>query len=67
MHEQIAAHDLCGALVADEPELVPDVLLGATVCLELDARVGAATLAGWRAGRSALRVPLPQLEEAVTA
>jgi hypothetical protein len=67
VHEQVAAHDLCGALVADEPELLPDVLLGATACLELDARVGAATLASWRAGRSALRVPLAQLEEAVIA
>jgi Iron-containing redox enzyme len=68
VHEQVAAHDLCGGLVADEPELVPDVLLGATACLELDARVGAATLTAWRSGRSALREQLAdQLGEAVTA
>ena len=69
VHEQVAAHDLCGGLVAAEPELVPDVLLGATACLELDSRVAAATLTAWRAGRSALREPLAVelLEEAVTA
>jgi hypothetical protein len=64
VHEQVAAHDLCGGLVAEEPQLLPDVLLGATACLELDARVGAATLAAWHCGRSALRVPLAALEEA---
>jgi len=68
VHEQVAAHDLCGALVAAEPELVGDVLLGATACLELDARVAAATLTAWRSGRSALRVPVDEeLAEAVTA
>jgi hypothetical protein len=68
VHEQVAAHDLCGSLVEAEPELVPDVLLGATACLELDARVATATLTAWRSGRSALRVPLAAaLEEAVIA
>jgi Iron-containing redox enzyme len=68
VHEQVAAHDLCGALVLDEPELLPDVLLGATACLELDARVAVATLSAWRTGRSALRDPLgAALGEAVTA
>jgi hypothetical protein len=68
VHEQVAAHDLCGALVAEEPELVPDVLLGATACLELDSRVATATLSAWRSGRSALREPLTALlGEAVTA
>ena len=68
VHEQVAAHDLCGALVLDEPELLPDVLLGATACLELDARVAGATLTAWRTGRSALRDPLgTSLGEAVTA
>jgi hypothetical protein len=67
VHEQVAAHDLCGALVAGEPDLLADVLLGARACLELDARVGAATLGDWRSGRSALRTPLAELEEAVIA
>jgi hypothetical protein len=64
VHEQVAAHDLCGGLVADEPGLLADVLLGATACLQLDARVGEATLAAWRAGRTALRAPLRVLDEA---
>jgi len=68
VHEQVAAHDLCGALAAAEPELVDDVLLGATACLELDARVATATLTAWRSGRSALRTPVAaELAEAVTA
>jgi len=68
VHEQVAAHDLCGALAAAEPELVDDVLLGATACLELDARVASATLTAWRSGRSALRTPVAaELAEAVTA
>src|SRR3954447_3127104 len=68
VHEQVAAHDLCGALVAAEPELVDDVLLGATACLELDARVAGAPLTAWRSGRSALRTPVAaELAEAVTA
>ena len=68
VHEQVAAHDLCGALVSAEPELVADVLLGASACLELDARVAAATLAAWRSGRSALLAPVgEELAEAVIA
>ena len=37
VHEQIAMRDLCGALVADEPELVEDIAFGVAVCLHLDA------------------------------
>ena len=55
VHEQVAAHDLCGALVAAEPELAEDVLLGAAVCLELDARLAGTLLNAWTAGRTALR------------
>ena len=55
VHEQIAAHDLCGALVATEPGLLDDVLLGAATCLAMDAAVAAHALDAWAAGRSALR------------
>ncbi|UER53321.1 iron-containing redox enzyme family protein [Kineosporiaceae bacterium SCSIO 59966] len=58
VHEQLAAHDLCGSLVAAEPALTGDVLFGAAVCLGLDELAGAATLAAWQAGRSALRRPV---------
>ncbi|MFP5347419.1 MAG: iron-containing redox enzyme family protein [Actinomycetes bacterium] len=58
VHEQVAAHDLCGGLARQEPGLVDDVLLGAAVCLGLDARSGDRVLAAWSRGRSALRKPL---------
>jgi hypothetical protein len=59
VHEQIAATDLCGGLLDDEPELAADVLLGAAVCHGLDARVTKHVLSAWTAGRTALRQPLP--------
>jgi hypothetical protein len=36
VHEQLAAHDLCGGLVAQHPELAADVLFGASCGLALD-------------------------------
>jgi len=60
VHEQLAAHDLCGSLVADEPELADDVLLGAAVCLGMDELTGTATMRAWESGRSALRRPLTE-------
>jgi hypothetical protein len=57
LHEQLAAHDLCGGLVADEPELAEDVLFGAACCLELDNRFAAYVLKRWQSGRSSLRSP----------
>jgi hypothetical protein len=62
VHEQIAAGDLCGGLVEDEPDLAADVLLGAAVCLLLDARVSEHLLSAWSSGHSALRGPLPAVE-----
>jgi hypothetical protein len=47
VHEQVAAHDVCGALVAQEPGLREDVLFGAAACLYLDGRAAAAQLAQW--------------------
>ena len=59
VHEQIAAHDLAGALAEDEPGLLPDIMFGAAACLAADVWVGDHIDAAWRAGRSALRRPLP--------
>ena len=36
VHEHVAAHDICGSLVAAEPELRADVLFGAAACQHLD-------------------------------
>ncbi len=55
VHEQIAARDLCGALVVAEPALLDDVLLGAATCLQLDTLVADHVMASWAAGGSALR------------
>jgi hypothetical protein len=48
VHEQLAIRDICGALVADQPELAEDVVLGATACLATDALAAEALLARWR-------------------
>ncbi|HEX3004163.1 MAG TPA: iron-containing redox enzyme family protein, partial [Angustibacter sp.] len=55
VHEQIAAHDLAGGLVRDEPGLAGDVLFGARVALALDALVSDGLVSAWKRGRSALR------------
>jgi hypothetical protein len=47
VHEQVAVSQLCGALAAAEPDLVPDIVLGAQSCLTVDALAADAVLAGW--------------------
>jgi hypothetical protein len=49
VHEQVAARDLCGAFVADHPDLAADVMFGAACALHLDALSGAELLARWSA------------------
>jgi hypothetical protein len=55
VHEQIAAHDLCGSFALAEPELAGDVLYGARCALALDARWAGVVLDAWHAGQSSLR------------
>jgi hypothetical protein len=55
VHEQIAAHDLCGSFAAAEPELAGDVVWGARCTLAMDARWARGLLAAWQEGRSSLR------------
>ncbi|WP_433393469.1 iron-containing redox enzyme family protein [Micromonospora sp. KLBMP9576] len=55
VHEQIAAHDLCGGLVRVEPGLAPDVLFGAAAALAVDRLFAAHLLDAWAAGRTSLR------------
>lgn len=57
LHEQLAAHDLCGGLAADEPRLTGSILFGAAACLHVDNRFAAHVLDRWGAGCSSLRVP----------
>jgi hypothetical protein len=55
VHEQIASVDMCGSLVAAEPELAADVLFGAACSLAMDAVAAHHLLGAWEAGRSGLR------------
>lgn len=55
LHEQLAAHDLCGSLAADEPELADDVLFGAACALHLDNVFAEHLLSCWTTGSSSLR------------
>jgi pyrroloquinoline quinone (PQQ) biosynthesis protein C len=49
VHEHIAATDICGALVAEDPSLRADILFGAASCLHLDALSGGELLDRWTA------------------
>jgi hypothetical protein len=55
VHEQIASVDMCGSLVAEEPDLLPDVLFGAACSLAMDGVAARHLLGAWEAGHSALR------------
>ncbi len=55
VHEQIAAVDMCGSLVAEHPELAHDVLFGAAASLAMDGVAAGHLLGAWETGRSALR------------
>jgi hypothetical protein len=54
VHEQIASVDMCGSLVAGEPDLAADVLFGAATSLAMDGLAARHLLGAWEAGRSAL-------------
>ena len=47
VHEQVAARDVCGALVDQEPALRDDVLFGAWTCLDLESRSASRMLETW--------------------
>ncbi|MFL5781366.1 MAG: iron-containing redox enzyme family protein [Thermoleophilaceae bacterium] len=59
VHEALAAHDVAGALAADDPEVAADILFGARAMVLLDERVAARTLGAWADGASSLLTPLP--------
>jgi hypothetical protein len=67
LHEQLAAHDLCGGLVADEPDLADDVLFGAACALHVDNLFAEHLLSRWREGRSSLRLVDATAATAATA
>jgi hypothetical protein len=59
VHEQIAAVDMCGSLVAEQPDLAVDVLFGAAGALAMDGVTARHLLGAWAVGRSGLRERRP--------
>ena len=47
VHEQTSLRDICGALVEEEPLVLPDVWFGAWACLELEDRTAHRMLDTW--------------------
>ncbi|WP_426245066.1 iron-containing redox enzyme family protein [Nocardioides sp. LHG3406-4] len=47
VHEQLAARNICGSLVEDEPAQAAEVFFGAFVCLDLEGRFGRSMLDRW--------------------
>lgn len=61
-HQTVAAEQLAGGLVDQEPALARDVAFGALALEVLEARATEVTLSAWERGVTALRRPLPRLE-----
>lgn len=59
VHEQIASHDLAGALAEQRPELLPDIMFGAAACLAVDGWGGAHMYESWARSESSLRDGVP--------
>jgi hypothetical protein len=59
IHENIAAVDLAGGLVRQQPALMPDILWGAAALVALDANLARHVLVAWEEGVSSLRRRLP--------
>jgi len=53
-HGAIAANDMAGSLVEDDPAMLDDVLFGAAALLALERRWAEHVLPAWRLGREAL-------------
>ena len=58
VHEAVAAVDLAGGLVRQEPPLCGDLLWGARALVAIDGRWATEMLDAWTEGRSSLRQPL---------
>jgi hypothetical protein len=62
-HQTVAATDLAQGLVHQDPRRLPDVLFGALALCHLEGRMTRHALAAWEGGRSALRGPIPGIED----
>jgi pyrroloquinoline quinone (PQQ) biosynthesis protein C len=63
LHEQLAAHDLCGGLAETEPDLVEDIVFGAATSLYIDTRFAQHVLNRWDAGQTSLYSHQPATSE----
>ncbi|MEU6079400.1 iron-containing redox enzyme family protein [Streptomyces sp. NPDC047108] len=59
VHEQVMRRDVVGGLLADEPSLARDVVLGVQATGLLEERLEREVLSAWEEGRSSLLRPLP--------
>jgi hypothetical protein len=57
VHEQIAAHDLCGTYATEHPDKAADVLFGAACALAVEAQFATHLLEQWHQGRPVLLTP----------
>lgn len=57
-HQSVAAHDLAGGLVRQDPGLAGDVLFGAAALQHLEALVASRTVAAWEDRTSSLLEPV---------
>jgi hypothetical protein len=58
VHEQIAAYDLCGGLLAHHPRLGGKILFGAAACLTLDRLFTEHLVTSWQQATTSLAVGL---------
>jgi hypothetical protein len=61
VHENVAAVDLAGGLVRQDPALCGSILWGARALAHLDARWSAHVLSSWETGHTSLLHPLGEL------
>ena len=57
VHEQIAAHDVCGGYADTDPDAAAGILFGAACCLAIDGELARHLLSCWEAGQSSLPRP----------
>jgi hypothetical protein len=62
VHEAVAAVDLAGGLVRQDPSLAGDVLWGARCLVRVEGDWAAHVTGAWEAGETSLRSPLPTAE-----
>ncbi|GAA4992898.1 iron-containing redox enzyme family protein [Yinghuangia aomiensis] len=59
VHEQLAAHDMCGAFAHDHPEETVRVMIGAAATLDIRGMFANTATHAWADNVSSLRVPTP--------